>query len=341
MPLQENISPRSLEFTTMPASDYISLLFERTDEDGVLYVPSFGMIYQEDYRCYVDWNLSKYETLQNKFEDHVNKIKQIAPILDKLDEAPENAKNIIGNDTLYEFWNTYIRKFETGNIDLEIISELEDRELTIDSVRGIAKTLADGNDLEDIDRQYLFEYMDTKITKDERKYYNQYIDTVESDAQSRIGKNQFAHTLIVRSMRLCRLFHLNAPKIITSHETNALAVSMLMFDYGISRERVDQTIRRKIEQLDDMSDDELDALYRPKKSNSTKSLLPLFVYTILKTKTNSKKHMRQKDILEELKLPPYELFIERKALSRTLQNLKEAHQFAIFSDKTGVWIDQE
>ena len=50
--------------------------------------------------------------------------------------------------------------------------------------------------------------------------------------------------------------------------------------------------------------------------------------------------LRQKDILEELKKPPYELFIERKALRRTIQSLVEAYQFAIMSDGTGIWIDQ-
>lgn len=62
---------------------------------------------------------------------------------------------------------------------------------------------------------------------------------------------------------------------------------------------------------------------------------------ILKMKTDSKHHLRKQDILEELQQYPYELFVERKAVSRTVESMVEQHAFAIFSDNTGVWIDQE
>lgn len=70
-------------------------------------------------------------------------------------------------------------------------------------------------------------------------------------------------------------------------------------------------------------------------------MAPLFVYSILKEKSNSKKHLRQQEILSELTKYPYEIFIERKALSRIIHNLVDSSQYAVFQDKTGVWIDQE
>ena len=81
-------------------------------------------------------------------------------------------------------------------------------------------------------------------------------------------------------------------------------------------------------------------MYRPRKMYGRKSLAPLFVYEILSKKSNSKKHLRQQDILKELEKYPYEISLERKAVGRIIQNLVDS-QYGIYSDKTGVWLDKE
>lgn len=73
-----------------------------------------------------------------------------------------------------------------------------------------------------------------------------------------------------------------------------------------------------IEEYEELTEEEIDEYCRPMKSNSYKSLLPLFVYLILE---NAKRPLKQKEILELLEKSPYELKVERKALSRTLHNL--------------------
>ena len=90
-----------------------------------------------------------------------------------------------------------------------------------------------------------------------------------------------------------------------------------------------------------MSEEELDELYRPQRANSQKSLAPLFVFEILRKKSDSKTHLRQADIQKELGRYPYEVSLERKAISRIIHNLIDNAQYGVFADKTGVWIDQE
>ena len=65
--------------------------------------------------------------------------------------------------------------------------------------------------------------------------------------------------------------------------------------------------------LELMDEEQLDEMYRPRKMNGRKSLAPLFVYEILLKKSNSKKHLRQQDILRELEKYPYEISLERNA----------------------------
>ncbi len=102
-------------------------------------------------------------------------------------------------------------------------------------------------------------------------------------------------------------------------------------------EYVDHAVRRHYDRLEWMSEEELDALSRPKNANSRKSLVPLFVYLILLQHSDSEHPLRQQEIISYLADEPYEVVIERKALSRVLHNLRDS-QIGIYTDKRrGAW----
>ncbi|MEE1018550.1 MAG: hypothetical protein UH824_03595 [Acutalibacteraceae bacterium] len=94
------------------------------------------------------------------------------------------------------------------------------------------------------------------------------------------------------------------------------------------------------DKLEEMTDEEIDAFFRPKKANSRKSMAPLFVYLILTTYSNNERHLRQREILDYLSRRPYEVVIERKALGRIIHNLTDS-QLMIYSDEKGTWFMQE
>lgn len=83
----------------------------------------------------------------------------------------------------------------------------------------------------------------------------------------------------------------------------------------------------------ELSDEELDELYRPKKQNNRKHSLPLFVYLILKKYSSSDKPLSQQQIIDILS-SEYELNIERKSLSRTIHDIEDEH-VGIYSLKSG------
>ena len=341
----------SMSETALTPTDFITLMFERTDEDGLLYIPGWhydgpgwmenvlGSTDENDsYRCRVDWNIAKYEKFLKKFDNHFLALQQIAEIERAADK--EN-KTFELDSELYDFWNTYLKPFDTGDIDKEKIADIDDRLDTIEWVKTIASNVAKGNFVEDFEKQVLSDFIDVKVADDEIDYRNKYHDAVVKDSEKRIGSNICAYDVIIRSMRLCRLFVLKAPQSVIYNEARQLAAAMLLHDYGASKELVDNTVRLRLEQMELMSEEELDELYRPQKANTRKSLAPLFVFEILSKYSNSKNHLRQNDILKKLNEYPYEISLERKALSRIIHNLTDSLQYAVYQDRTGVWIDQE
>lgn len=83
----------------------------------------------------------------------------------------------------------------------------------------------------------------------------------------------------------------------------------------------------------ELSDEEMDELYRPKKQNSRKHSLPLFVYLILKEYSSYEKPLSQQQIIDILS-SKYELNIERKSLSRTIHDIEDEN-VGIYSLKSG------
>lgn len=334
--------------------DFITLMFERTDEDGILYIPGWhydwpGWMHNasgstdenDSYRCRVNWNLDKYEKLIKQFDAVYNALEKIAPYWEELEEdSLETAKQVLQDGELVEVWQKYVRRLHVCNLDPERLLDIEERWETVEGVKCVARNILGGKEIEEYEKQILLEDVDIKVTEKEKKYYNQYIEKLRKSAEERFGNGICAFDLVYRGRRLCRLLNLGAPKIIINHEAQTLAAAMLLHQYGISREVVDNSIRLRLEMLEMLGEDELDELYRPRKMNGRKSLAPLFVYEIISKKSNSKHHLRQQDILKELEKYPYEISLERKAIGRMIQNLVDS-QYGIYSDKTGVWMDKE
>jgi hypothetical protein len=344
----------SMSDSTLTPADFITLMFERTDEDGILYIPGWhydrpgwesnapGSTDENDsYRCKIDWNLAKYEKVKEKFEEFYLALKEIAKFHDEIYEDLDNAETIIGDPELIKFWNLYLNPYELGEFDGNKVDEIYDKLDTIAWVKQIAGKISNGEKIEDFEKEVLTDYVDISVSVEEIAYRQKYLNFLHKQAEQRLGNNICAHDIILRSRRLYKLFAIKAPEIIINHEGHQLAAAFVLHEYGISRELVDNNIRLRLEQMELMSDEELDELCRPQKSNTRKSLAPLFVYEILSKYSDSKTHLRQNDILKKLSEYPYEISLERKALSRIIHNLTDSPQYAVFQDKSGVWVDKE
>ncbi len=330
----------------LSGSEYIQYMFDRTDENGIVYLEEFWRTpigYYGDetkaIRCHVNWNVDKFEKLTEKFEKLYTAFKKIAEFDNELDDTEETAKKVLKNDSLFKIWQKYLAPFKAEGIDTERVQKIYDKIDMQQCVKDIASEIADGKNVDEFEKNILVDNIDTNVTQEEKDYYNGYCEAIYSECEKRIGKNICAYDLVMVSRTLTKLLAIKAPEIIVKCEARFFAQALLLNEYGKSMESVDYQLRLNIERLELMDDDELDEMFRPKKTNTRKSIAPLFVYFILKENTNVKKHFHQKDILKELSKYPYEITLERKALGRIIHNLVDS-QLSVKADKTGVWIEQ-
>ena len=344
----------SMSETTVAPADFITMMFERTSEDGVLYIPGWhysrpgwqnnapGSTDENDsYRCKIDWNLAKYEKVKAKFEKVFAALREIAMHDEKIAADMDNAAKVIGEPNLVTAWDLYLKPIDADEFDYDKLDEIYDKLETVAWVKCIAQKISSDEKIEDFEKEALTDYIDVSVTEEEIAYRRRYLNHLHKQAEIRLGDNICAYDVLLRAFRLYKLFCLNAPEIIINNEGRQFAAAFVLHEYGISREIVDNTVRLQIERMELMSDEELDELYRPQKVNTRKSLAPLFVFEILSKYSDSKTHLRQNDILKKLSEYPYEISLERKALSRIVHNLTDSPQYAVFQDKSGVWVDQE
>ena len=325
--------------------EYITEMFERTDEDGVLYLPAShtytGVLEPQpnyDYRCRMNWNLARYKAVLGKFNKVYEAIQIIGQIGKALWWSSDEAKERLNDAELYRIWHVYLCSFDTPLFSDEKIMDIHDRLESIALAQEIAMRFAEGNALEDCERKVLDDGLKTELSNEEVNYYNKYHCLQEEQSETRVGKNVYAYETVVFAQRLCRLIELGAPEVIINNEARRFAEMFVLHEYATEVKHASSAIREQKEKLEQMSEDELDEMDRERpQANSSKSLLPLFVHQILGKHSSSKKHLHQQEIIEFLKQPPYEIKVERKAISRTLYTLNNWFPDSVLCDKNGWW----
>lgn len=89
-----------------------------------------------------------------------------------------------------------------------------------------------------------------------------------------------------------------------------------------------------------MTEEELDELYRPRKTNSRKDLATLYIYLILKERTDREHRLLINDLVRILK-QEYEIGMGRKAISSKVENLaQEDLNICKELNGGGVWYEE-
>ena len=327
--------------------DYINLMFENTNEKGILYIPGWYYLNEPEYslRCKIKWNYKDLEDTIFKFNELTRKIEKIAAIYREAGNDVSKIKDLLVDSELYPIYATYFAPFYYSKADDRRIEDIADKIDTIKTIKVLEHKMWSKEDIESYERKLYEEYKDLKVTKEETDLYSDYCRAFYDDCEEKVGSNVGAVDLVLRARRLCKVMEIEAPKQVINHEACMLAVAYVVHKHATSMEKVNDSVRINSEKLGFMTEEEeeeyLDSLYRPKKRNNRKQMLSLFVYRILTQKTNPDKPMSQQEIINELQEMPYELTIERKALSRVIHGLEE-EMMGIHSDpRGGAWYDQD
>ena len=327
--------------------DLIEKMFERTDADGVLYMPSFHLpsYFSDEHqnevslRCVMNWEFPNdcFTVLQD-FDQLRATLEAIAKKCDE-DGYLDDAAYATLTEAQKEFVDTYLSGFDSDDaFDMERIRDITARIDTVDEIREICRKIGAGIEMDASSEDYVRSYISETVSGEERDYYNRFHAARIAECRKRLGDRPFAYRTAMHVLRYYKLLTMKAPDVIMNNEERALAAALTLFRWCKKYEYVDNAVRSHYDRLEQMSDEELDALHRPQKNaNSRKSMLPLFVYLILKQHSDSEHPLKQQEIIAYLADEPYEILVERKALSRVIHNLKSS-QLGIYTDKhRGTW----
>lgn len=105
-----------------PAESIISM-FEHTDENGVLYIPEWPAPLDDSaedkalfYKCKMHWNAADLQDVLMRCESDYHTLKLLS---EKYDSIRTTADAEALPEAQKAAWNTYIRDFETDDIDAE------------------------------------------------------------------------------------------------------------------------------------------------------------------------------------------------------------------------------
>ena len=325
-------------------NEYIYLMFEHTNvEDGILYFPwSKNIGYKNivvTYKTEMNWNLTECEKTMAEFNELYSNLEKIASVYEVITDNPCENKDIFNNEKVFNTWNTFIRTFDTSEYNFDMIREIEDKLETIRELKEISKKIVEEQILDETEKVFLKQALDIDVTEEEKEIYNKYQSIINEESEKRVGTNIFARCFVITANRLCMLMHLGAPQFILDSEARQLASALVVHKYGKYMEETDD-FHCSTSDFFYEYDADSDEFYRPKKKNTRKSLVPLYIYFVLKEYTNSQKHLSDNEFLSILK-EKYDIDISRNTLSRHVYNLAD-EGLSIFSIKgQGKWMEQE
>ena len=216
----------------------ISEMFEYTDENGGLYIPSWpydGVYEVRFYKCIMNWDKADRDAL---IEEHTVLTSALALLAERFGsiQTAEDVRSL--PDDLQIVWDTYIRDFETGDIDPDKMMKVSDSIDTINCIKSIAVRIAAGEAPDEEELEFYNKYKDESVSYNDLALYTKYKDLVYADSERRVGNNIAAYDVVIRAKRLCRLVDLKATKVIINNESYLLAQAMAVHKHGKSIEVV-------------------------------------------------------------------------------------------------------
>ena len=193
----------------------INVMFAQTDLDGTLVLPIWPYDDSDDTGneklvVKMAWDEEGKEELKEECEKLCKSLKSIAEVYKKLGTTEEYNRKLLSEED-FKVWKTYIRAFDTGDVDADEV---------FDVMEGIeAGTVV-------------------RCEEDE-ELCARYAEAVYADSESRLDRPLAAYDVVIRAKRLCRLLSLHAPTKVEKNEETLLVQAMAVNRFGLSMEKTD------------------------------------------------------------------------------------------------------
>lgn len=227
-------------YTALTPEECIDAMFAHTDAEGNLAIPKWPYDgngeaessshgeHGEYYLMKMNWNKERKKSVTDDFEALFNALEIIASKWEKLSKTLEKNKEILSKELL-AIWNTYVRPFDIGALDMNRIDEIWNKKEMI--------AFSDDDKISEEKNENF------AITDEEERLWQEYIDTIHRDAESRLERKIAAYDVIVRARRTCRLMSLKAPDVVVNNEAKLLAQAMVLNRFCLSYITVEEQER--------------------------------------------------------------------------------------------------
>lgn len=226
--------------------DCINSMFEHTDCEGRLRVPDLSYNDEEDneasavwLECEMTWDDEARRNVIAAYEQLFTSLQAIAAVSDRLGVTRKENEGVL-SDELLDVWDTYVRRFDLGDIDYDTVMDIRERMNAADLAADFAHMFEDIASENGEDIFWLGEE-EPAVTAEEEALYYEYLDTVFADAESRLDRAVGAYDVISHAMRLFYFMTLNAPDIILKVEARSLAQAMAINACAESTDLVSDT----------------------------------------------------------------------------------------------------
>ena len=203
----------NVDFSKMSIEEYVTYLYSETDRNKMLCLPGWGGTKETEYTlysCEMSWNKKDVKSIASTCQKHIDNIIACANKL-KSTSDENNPKDVLKGE-LYEFWNKNLHRFKE-NVDIGFFED----ECSIDGKV----------------------FFGEELSQEEQAIYDKYCNDIYKQARKRLGNNDFAYDVLIRSMRYCKLLQLGAPKMIVDNEKRILIEALVFFYHCLSLTKIE------------------------------------------------------------------------------------------------------
>lgn len=220
----------------VPVNEWMAQLYEKTAEDGTLHLFAPYYTHGEVMTCKMDWDIHQFEQVTEDIHALHHALKTIAAHYDALCAEGADPAAILQDATLLQVYSTYFAPLNTGDFDMDKVADIADRLETVRLVQDMNESIAHGVPYDEVSLENLEQFAAVKVTEEECAYVEAFHAHMNSAAARRVGDGYAPYNSYIGAQRLCRLYSMNAPKLVIDKELNDFAAQFILHRHAVSVE---------------------------------------------------------------------------------------------------------
>ena len=219
------------DYNRLSPDDVITLMYERTDKEGIMIVPdhpyetkkgSEGSVW---LRCVMEWTKKDRDEVIEECKNLYKALSRISKVYYDLSPSLYENEELLSKEDA-SIWSKYLRDLDDGHFEKDI-----ERSVYRMCDERINKTFADGHRYE---KRKKYQHLVDKwaVAEDEQIFlYWRHIQSLRESLKRHFGDSVFAFDLCIRIKRMFYMMAFEAPRGMIRREAKRLAKYMVLAKY--------------------------------------------------------------------------------------------------------------